>query len=231
MFLGHYAVALAAKRVAPKTSLGTLYFAAQLADMLWPVLLLLGWERVRIVGGPNPFLIFAFDSYPISHSLGTLVAWALLVGVLYRARTGYATGAVVLGACVLSHWVLDVVTHRPDLPIYPGGPVVGLGLWTSPAATVLVEGLMFVAGVSIYVTATRARSGGGRSGLWLLLAVLILSYVAVLVSGPPPSVPALASGGIVFGWLFVGWAAWVDRRRDSTVAAPDAVRAAGAAGP
>jgi membrane-bound metal-dependent hydrolase YbcI (DUF457 family) len=219
VFLGHYAVALAAKRVAPRTSLGTLCFAAQLADMLWPLLLLLGWERVRIVGGPNPFLIFAFDSYPISHSLMTLVAWALLVGVLYRARTGYATGAVVLGACVLSHWVLDVVTHRPDLPIYPGGPVVGLGLWNSPAGTVLVEGLMFVAGVSIYVTATRARTGGGRSGLWLLLAVLVLSYVAALVSGPPPSMPALAGGGIVFGWLFVGWAAWVDRRRDSTVAA------------
>lgn len=160
MFLGHYAVALAAKRAAPKTSLGTLFFAAQLADMLWPVLLLLGRERVRIVGGPNPFLIFAFDSYPISHSLVTLIAWALLVAVLYRVRTGYATGAVVLGACVLSHWVLDLVTHRPDLPIYPGGPTVGLGLWNSAAGTVLVEGLMFVAGVAIYLTTTRARAAG-----------------------------------------------------------------------
>ena len=230
MFLGHYAVALAAKRVAPKTSLGTLFFAAQLADMLWPVLLLVGWERVRVVGGPNPFLIFAFDSYPISHSLVTLVGWALLVGLLYRARTGYATGAVVLGACVLSHWVLDVVTHRPDLPLYPGGPVVGLGLWNSPAGTVLVESVMFVAGVSVYLTATRARSGGGRYGLWLLLAVLVLSYGTTLVSGPPPSVGALASGGIVFGWLFVAWAAWADRRRDRAVAAPAAARAGGAAG-
>jgi membrane-bound metal-dependent hydrolase YbcI (DUF457 family) len=231
MFLGHYAVALAAKRAAPKTSLGTLFFAAQLADMLWPVLLLLGWERVRIVGGPNPFLIFAFDSYPISHSLVTLIAWALLVGLLYRARTGYATGAVVLGACVLSHWVLDFVTHRPDLRIYPGGPSVGLGLWNSAVGTVLVEGLLFVAGVAIYVTTTRARTGGGRYGLWALLAVLVLSYVASLVSGPPPSVQALALGGIVFGWLFVGWAAWVDRRRDSAVVAADAPRAGGAAGP
>jgi membrane-bound metal-dependent hydrolase YbcI (DUF457 family) len=231
MFLGHYAVALAAKRVAPKTSLGTLFFAAQLADMLWPVLLLLGWERVRIVGGPNPLLTFAFDSYPISHSLATLIAWALLVGVVYRARTGYATGAVVLSACVLSHWVLDWVTHRPDLPIYPGGPTVGLGLWTSVAGAVLVEGLMFVAGVAIYLTTTRARTSGGRYGLWALVAVLVLSYVTSLVSGPPPSAQALAIGGIVFGWLFVGWAAWVDRRRDSAVPAPDATRAGGAAGP
>lgn len=227
MFLGHYAVALAAKRAAPKTSLGTLFFAAQLADMLWPVLLLLGRERVRIVGGPNPFLIFAFDSYPISHSLVTLIAWALLVAVLYRVRTGYATGAVVLGACVLSHWVLDLVTHRPDLPIYPGGPTVGLGLWNSAAGTVLVEGLMFVAGVAIYLTTTRARAGGGGYGLWALLAVLVLSYVAALVSGPPPSVHVVAIGGIVFGWLFVGWAARVDRRRTSAVGAVEAVGAAG----
>jgi hypothetical protein len=234
MFLGHYAVALAAKRAAPETSLGTLFFAAQLADMLWPVLLLVGWERVRIVSGPNPFLIFAFDSYPISHSLATLIAWALLVGVGYRARTGYATGAIVLGVCVLSHWVLDFVTHRPDLPIYPGGPAVGLGLWNSAAGTVLVEGLMLVAGVAIYLQTTRARAAGGRSGLWALIAVLVLSYVASLVSGPPPSVQAVAIGGIVFGWLFVGWAAWVDRRRDSAVAAvaaADAARAGSAAGP
>src|SRR5260370_5385031 len=108
------------------TSLGTLFLAAQLADMLWPVLLLLGWERVRIVGGPNPFLIFAFDSYPISHSLVTLLVWALLVGVLYRAGTGYATGAVGLGVCVLSHCGLDFLTHRPVLPICPGGLTVAL---------------------------------------------------------------------------------------------------------
>ncbi len=229
MFIGHYAVALAAKRAAPRTSLGTLFFAAELADMLWPVLLLLGWERVRIVADPNPFLIFAFDSYPISHSLVTLIAWALLVGVLYRARTGYAPGAVVLGACVLSHWVLDFVTHRPDLPIYPGGPTVGLGLWNSATGTILVEGLMFGAGVAVYLTTTRARSGGGRYGAWALLAVLVLSYVAGLVSGPPPSVQAVAIGAIVFGWLFVGWAAWVDRRRDRAVGAGDASGAAGAA--
>jgi hypothetical protein len=219
MFLGHYAVALAAKRAAPKTSLGTLFFAAQLADMLWPVLLLLGWERVRIVGGPNPFLIFAFDSYPISHSLVTLSASALLVGALYRVRSGSVTGAVVLGVCVLSHWVLDFVTHRPDLPIYPGGPTVGLGLWNSVAGTVLVEGLMFVAGIWIYLMATRARSKGGRYGFGALVAVLVLSYGAALGSGPPPSVQAVAIAGIVFGWLFVAWAAWIDRRRDSTVAA------------
>ncbi len=218
MFLGHYAVALAAKRAASRTSLGTLFFAAQLADMLWPVLLLLAWERVRLVGGPNPFLIFAFDAYPISHSLVTLIGWALLLGVLYRAGTGYVTGAVVLGVCVLSHWVLDLVTHRPDLPLYPGGPTVGLGLWNSPVGTVLVEGLMLVAGVAIYLTTTRARSSGGRYGFWSLLLVLVLAYVASLFSGPPPGVQALAIGGIVLGWLFVGWAAWVDRRRDSAVA-------------
>src|SRR5260370_31436475 len=166
--------------------------------MLWPVLLLLGWERARIVGGQNPFLIFAFDSYPISHSLVTLIAWALLVGVRYRARAGYGTGAVGLGVCVLSHWVLDFVTHRPDLPIYPGGPPVGLGLWNSPAGTVVAEGLMYVAGVAIYLTTTRARSGGRRYRLLALLSGLVLSLAAAPLSGPPPSRPPAAAGRGVF---------------------------------
>ena len=86
MFIGHYAVALAAKRAAPKTSLGTLFLGAQLADMLWPIFLLTGWERVRIVPNPDPFLNFAFDSYPISHSLLTLIGWGVVLALVYRDR-------------------------------------------------------------------------------------------------------------------------------------------------
>lgn len=131
MFIGHYALALAAKRVAPRTSLGTLFAAATLADLLWPVFLLAGWEQTRIVPGPNPFLILSFDSYPISHSLLTLIGWGALCALLYRMRTGYARGAVLVALLVLSHWVLDFVTHSPDMPLYPGGRRVGLGLWNS----------------------------------------------------------------------------------------------------
>jgi cellulose synthase/poly-beta-1,6-N-acetylglucosamine synthase-like glycosyltransferase len=217
MFVGHYALALAAKRAAPQTSLGTLFAAAQLADMAWPVFLLLGWERVHLVGGTNPFLGLAFDAYPISHSLVTLLAWGLLFGVLYRQRRRYARGGLVVALLVVSHWVLDFLTHILDLPLYPGGPKVGLGLWNSPAGTVSVEALMFVAGIWIYVTTTRAQDGVGRYGLWALLALLALSYVASLFAGPPPTLAALEIGGIVFGWLFVGWAAWADGHRDTAL--------------
>ena len=215
MFLGHYAVALAAKRAAPRTSLGTLFLSVQLADMLWPVFLLTGWERVRIVPNPDPFLNFVFDAYPISHSLLTLVAWGVVFALLYRMRTGYARGAIVVALGVVSHWVLDVVVHRPDMPLYPGGPKLGLGLWSSVTGTVVIEGLMLLASLWIYLGTTRARDGVGRYGFFALIVVVALSYVASTFGPPPPSTLALSIGGIVFGWLFVAWAAWADKHREA----------------
>jgi len=215
VFIGHYALALAAKRVAPRTSLGTLFAAASLADLLWPAFLLAGWEQVRVTGGTNPFLTLTFDAYPISHSLVTLIGWGIAFALLYGLRTGYARGAQVVALLVVSHWLLDVVTHVPDMPLAPGGPKVGLGLWHSVAGTVIVEGLMFGAGAWIYLTTTRARDAAGRYGWWALFAVLVLSYLGSLFSGPPPTLQALAIGGIAFGWLFVGWAGWADKHRES----------------
>ena len=214
MFIGHYALGLAAKRIAPRTSLGTLFLAPSLADLLWPLFLLLGWERVRVTGGANPFLALTFDAYPVSHSLLALLGWGILLALLYWWRTGDARAATIVGLLVVSHWVLDVVTHVPDMPLYPGGPKVGLGLWNSVTGTVLIEGAMFVAGAWVYLTTTRARDAVGRYALWALLAFLLLSDVASLFTGPPPTLQAIELGGIVFGWLFVGWAAWADRHRE-----------------
>jgi hypothetical protein len=225
VFIGHYALGLAAKRAAPNTSLGTLFAAPALADLLWPVFLLAGWEHVTIAPGPNPFLTLVFDTYPLSHSLLTLAAWGVLWAFVYRWRTGYTRGAVVVALLVVSHWVLDFVVHRSDLPLYPGGPKFGLGLWNSVAGTILVEGLMLVAGGAVYFTTTRARDAVGRYGLWALLVLIVGSYVGSQVSGPPPGVRALAIGAIVFGWLFVAWAAWADRHRD-VVVRPGAARGA-----
>jgi len=214
LFIGHYALGFAAKRLAPRTSLGTLFAAPTLADLLWPVFLLLGWEQARVVPGPNPFLNLWLDSIPVSHSLVALIAWGLLFGYLYRKRTGYARGALVVGLLVVSHWVLDVVTHRPDMPLYPGSVTVGLGLWNSVAGTLLVEGAMFVAGVAIYAGVTRARDGIGRYGFWTLVVVLAGSYVSSLFAPPPQNMTALATFAIIFGWLFVLFGWWVDRHRD-----------------
>ena len=119
----------------------------------------------------------------------------------------------MVGLLVLSHWVLDVLTHRPDMPLYPGSVKVGLGLWNSVAGTLIVEGAMFVAGVAIYAAATRPRDGVGRYGFWGLVAVLAASYVSSLFAPPPQDMTALATFAIIFGWLFVLFGWWVDKHR------------------
>ena len=151
MFLGHFAAGLAAKKLTPYTSLGTLLLSAQLLDLIWPTLLLLGAERVRLAPGITAVTPLDFVSYPWSHSLAMAIVWALLLSGAYVLIRRYPRGAIVALGLVVSHWVLDFVTHRPDLPLVPlGGPVVGLGLWNSLPATVVVEGLMFALGLYLY---------------------------------------------------------------------------------
>jgi membrane-bound metal-dependent hydrolase YbcI (DUF457 family) len=218
VFIGHYALGLAAKRAAPRTSLGTLFVAPTLADLLWPIFLLLGWEHAHVVPGPNPFLTLWLDDYPYSHSLFALIVWGALFGYvyrIYRRRTSDRRAALVIALLVVSHWVLDFVTHRPDEPLYPGGPEVGLGLWNSPVATVIVESVMLLAGVIIYLRSTHARDGIGRWGIWGLIVLLAGSYYSTLFTPTPMDIRALAIGGIIFGWVFVLLAWWVDRHREA----------------
>jgi membrane-bound metal-dependent hydrolase YbcI (DUF457 family) len=164
MFIGHFGLGFAAKRVAPKVSLGVLFAAAQLADLLWPVFVGLGLEQVRIDPGNTAVTPLDFVSYPYSHSLVTLILWGVVFGWIYGARSGERRVVAIIAALVVSHWVLDVATHRPDMPIYPGGSKVGLGLWHSLPATLAVEVPIYVIGVWIYSRATRARDGIGRWG-------------------------------------------------------------------
>lgn len=214
MFLGHFAVALAAKKVAPKTSLGTLVFAAQFADMLWPVLLLLGIEQVRIVPGLLAASPFDFTSYPVSHSLVAQLGWGALLGIIYFLMRRDARSALSLGVLVPSHWVLDFIAHRPDMPIYPGGAKYGLGMWNSLPLTIAVEYAFFASGIAIYLSVTHAKDRTGNLALWSLLGLLAVLYSASLFGPPPPSVRALAWSAIAI-WLTVPWAAWADRHRRS----------------
>jgi hypothetical protein len=116
---------------------------------------------------------------------------------------------------VISHWVLDALTHRPDLPLYPGSPTyVGLGLWNSRAGTVLVEGASFALGSMLYIHATRPCDRVGIIALWSFIAVLVLIYLVNLFGPPPPSVRAIATAGLSL-WLFVVWAYWLDRHRQA----------------
>jgi hypothetical protein len=212
MFLGHFGLAFAAKKAAPKTSLGTLVFAAQFADMLWPVLLLFGIEHVRIVPGLLAASPFDFTSYPISHSLVAQFGWGLLLGLIYWAIKRDARSALFVGGLVPTHWVLDFIAHRPDMPIYPGGPKYGLGMWNSVPLTICVEYVLFAAGIALYVNATRAKDTTGKLALWSFVGLLGVLYPASLFGPPPPSVQALAWSAIGI-WLTVPWAAWADRHR------------------
>src|SRR6185369_9312015 len=170
MFIGHFAVAFAAKPAAPSVSLGTLFFACEWVDLVWPLFLLIGLERVEIRPGITAFTPLDFLYYPWTHSLLMGVFWAVAFGLLYLSVRKSGKSALLVGIVVLSHWFLDLVAHRPDLPLAPGGEARwGLGLWNSIPATLLVKVSLFVAGVALYVWRTRAMDRVGRWGLWVLL--------------------------------------------------------------
>jgi hypothetical protein len=217
MFIGHHAIAFAAKKASPKTSLGTLFVAVQFLDMLWPIFLLLGWEHVRIVPGITAVSPFDLYDYPISHSLvGSLICSAV-VGIGYYVIRKDKIGSMVIAFCVFSHWILDVITHRPDMPLSFGNTsYVGLGLWNSLWGTLTVEIGLYLVGVTIYLRTTKPIDRRGAYGSWSLVLFLLIAYVASLLSEPPPNVTALAIGAIVSCWLLVLWAFWIDRHRQPT---------------
>ncbi|HET7584492.1 MAG TPA: hypothetical protein VFK13_06260 [Gemmatimonadaceae bacterium] len=223
MILGHFGVAMAAKRVAPRTSLGTLFAAAQLADLLWPLLVLTGIEEVRIAPGIAAASPLDFVWYPWSHSLAMLVVWGVVAALAYAMFTRKTAGAVMIAMLVISHWVLDFIVHRPDLPLTPGGSLrMGLSLWRSVPATIAVELIIFVAGIVVYAHATRARDRVGSVGAWLLVLALAGAYLASAFGAPPASAHAVAWSALGM-WLFVLWGAWVDRHRRS-VSLPETPR-------
>ena len=201
MFIGHFGVALAAKKIAPRTSLGTLILGAQFADLLWPILLLAGVEQAEIVPGITKVSPFDFINYPFSHSLLMVVVWSVVVGGIYYVLRRYQRGAFVIAAAVISHWILDFIVHRPDLALRPGGEArVGLGLWNSWAASIVVEVLFFGYGVWIYLSSTRARDNIGRYGFWSLMAFIFLGWISSLFAGAPPDVRSVAWGALVV-WI------------------------------
>ena len=216
MFIGHFAVAFAAKRAAPELSLGTLFLAAQLADLVWPTLVLLGIETFSIRPGITAVTPLDFTRYPYSHSLAGMALWGVGVAVVYAVIRRRTFEAAILFAVVLSHWLLDFVSHRPDLPLtLAGAERYGLGLWHSRIATLAVEGLLFAACVWIYVRATRRVDSTGRWALIALVAFLMVVYLANIFGPPPPSVAAVAWTAQAI-WLLVAWGYWIDRHRTAS---------------
>ena len=217
MFIGHFAVGFASKRLAPQTSFVPLLVAPLLADILWPIFVLAGWEHVRIAPGATRFAPLDLYDFTLSHSLIGLIVWASLFAAIYLGITRYLVGAAVIWFGVMSHWVLDWIAHAPDMPLYPGSPKYGLGLWNSIAGTLIVEAAMLAGGAWLYIRATKARDRIGRYGFAAYVLALVAIFVADPFSGPPASVHDLMWTGIVFELLFLVWAWWFDRHRELRV--------------
>ncbi|MBX7047457.1 MAG: metal-dependent hydrolase [Ignavibacteria bacterium] len=215
MFIGHFGVGLAAKKADTRVSLGTYFIAAQFIDLLWPILLMLGIEKVEIAEGISKAVPLNFVSYPVSHSLIMVLVWGVLFGLVYKFIKKDTKGAIILALCVVSHWVLDLIVHIPDLPLYPGNsPKVGFGLWNSLAVSITLEMLIFFTGVFTYNSVTKAKNRKGSVGFWLLIVFFLIIHFANIFGPPPPSVTAIAWSGQL-QWIFVIWAYWADKNRTS----------------
>jgi len=214
MFIGHFGVGFGAKSAAPKVSLGMLFIAVQFLDLLWPILVLLNIEHVVIKPGVTTVTPLEFTDYPISHSLVMAIVWGLLLGTAYWFSRKNLRNAVIIGVCVLSHWILDLIVHAPDLPLFPGNsPKVGLGLWNSFAVSQIIEWIIFIGGATLYLMKTRAKNLKGTIVLWILIVFMAVSHLANIFGPPPPGVMEIAWAGQL-QWIFVLLAFWVDRNRE-----------------
>ncbi len=215
MFIGHFALAFGAKKFAPQVSLGILFLACQLADIIWPNLVLLGIEALEIEPGITVMTPLNFVHYPYSHSLIALLLWGAIFAALYALlRRSGTKAAIVIGMLVLSHWVLDVLTHRPDMPIsLADSSVIGFGLWNFPVFAIPLELILFGVGIWLYLRHTRPLDRQGSLGFWALTLFLLVVYAANLLGPPPPSSVAVAWSAQAL-WLIIAWGFWVDHHRE-----------------
>jgi len=213
MFVGHFAVGFLSKRAAPRVPLAFLIFCTAFLDVLWPIFVLAGIEHARIVPGITAASPLQFLYYPWSHSVLAAVVWSALAALPWLAGRRVREGLVV-AACVFSHVVLDIVTHRADIPLAPGSTTkLGLGLWQSRPASVLVEGTLWVVALVLYARWYRPTSGWGRWGLWSLVVILTGAWLSGVYGPPPPSIRMVAVSALPFIALFTGWIWTVERRR------------------
>lgn len=213
MFIGHFAVGLAAKSIKPSLSLGTYFLAVQFVDLLWPTLLLFNIEQVVISPGITAVTPLDFVHYPYTHSLTMALVWAVAGFALVYFFKKDAKAALLIAACIASHWLLDFFTHRPDLPLTLSETTkVGLGLWNFKTVTFMVETGLFFGGVFLYTRNTTAQDNVGKFGFWSLITFLFVISISNMIGPPPPNVTAIAWAGHL-QWLCVIWAYWVDGHR------------------
>ena len=216
MFVGHYGPSLAAKAINKTIPLWVLFLAVQWMDVCWTVLVLLGIEKVRIVPGitaANPLDLYYM---PYSHSLPAAVLWSVAAAVVYGllAKPGNGSAPVIVGAAVFSHWILDLVVHRPDLALYDNTLKVGLGLWNYPLASFLVESGVLLGGLYLYMRTTMPVTRGGRYAMVVFAAILVAVQGLSILGPPPPSVKAMALTGLVSYITLTAIAYWLGPKRE-----------------
>lgn len=209
MFIGHFAVGLLTKKNEEQPSLAMMFVAVQLLDLLWPVFILLGIESMSIDPGNTKLTHLDFENYPYSHSLLMAIVWGLALGIGYFLFTKNKKGSLLLGGLVFSHWVLDLITHRPDLPLTPFSETkVGFGLWNYPVAEIMLELFIFGLGAFLYYKSPCFKR---KIAFWLLMAFLLIIHTMNLFGPPPPDAMAVAWSANLM-WLIVLWAWWIERK-------------------
>jgi membrane-bound metal-dependent hydrolase YbcI (DUF457 family) len=220
MFVGHYGPSFAIKSLRPAIPLWQLFIAVQLVDVMWAVLVLLGVEKVRIVPGitaSNPLDLYYM---PYTHSLVAAIFWSVAVALVswLLSRVTTRSAAVWIGVAVFSHWILDFVVHRPDLPLYDDTLKVGLGLWNYPVVALSLEAALLFGGMILYLRVTTPINAIGRVGPPVFGAVM-LAIQSYIFFGPPPVSPAAAAiTALVSYVLFAVLAEWLARQRTQIAA-------------
>ncbi len=215
MFAGHYAPALAAGALKRAPSMGAAFLAVQFVDVLWAGFILTGVEHARLEPGYLAMSNLVLYDMPWTHSLAAALVWSLFLGLIYRAfdRGGGWPAAAVIGALVLSHWLLDLLVHAPDLALYPGGPKVGLGWWDMPALALGSELGLFVIGFTLYMIATRGKSAIGAVLPWLTAALMLSVLAYEKLTPPPPSMAQMAISALIAYVLFAALGFGLDATR------------------
>lgn len=214
MFIGHFAMGLAAKKADPKINLGFLFIGCQLLDLIWPVLVLAGIETVSVDYSATQVTPFNFSHYPYSHSLVATLIYSLIGALIFSKLFKSIKSGIVFGLIIASHWLLDFITHRPDLPLLNDSYKVGLSLWNSLTGTLVIEILLFIIGVALYLQAVAFNAKKKKIIFWSMIVFLLLMYFGN-IAGPKPPIEApsgLIAGPALAMWLIVLWGYFADKK-------------------
>jgi membrane-bound metal-dependent hydrolase YbcI (DUF457 family) len=214
MFIGHYGVSFAIKSRERSIPLWVLFVAVQFLDVFWGIFVLTGVEKVRIVPGftaTNPLDLYYM---PYTHSLVGALFWSAVGFALYWLLRGRdRTAALLVGLAVFSHWLLDLVVHRPDLALYDDTYKMGLGLWDYPATAFGLEIVLLFFGIFLYLRSTTANDAIGKYGIPVLALFMIVAQSVVFFGSPPHSANAAAATAPIAYFVFAAAAFFIERRR------------------